>query len=276
MGRDQFLIRSQETFGENKIHRCAVWWGDHRRGGAVLDTDFSSTLAKEAAAKNAAVTCLTKDAAVWSPMGSYLTTLHKDLGVRTWCQERSEWVSSQKLMHPGCLGFDWSPREKFLNTFAVDDNGECNVTFWISENGTKRRTFQADYHIQAGFKWPLFKWSHDDKYFAWIGCSKWNKKDPKSLQGLGKGDADKFTIFDADTCNKLKKDGNKFVASKHIRLLEFSPGMPLLAYATKGTLDTPTSISLMEIPSLRQIVTSSHFDVHHADLLWHSNGAWLC
>jgi len=182
------------------------------------------------------------------------------------------------------LDWDWSPQETYLVTLCIDDtkDGEtATVQLWNAKTGERRRAFDATYHLRAGFKWPYLKWSNDDKYFAWIHTSKWKKISER--HNLGKADADRFIVFDSETCLRLDQ---KSIPCPKIRLLSFSPGprarregepnKPLIAFGTKGSQDKPTNICLMEIPSKERVVTSSHFDVFNADLLWHPNGQWLC
>merc|ERR1711953_265217 len=263
-----------------EYHRCSVWWGDHRRGGAVLETNFESTLAK------VGKTVLTDSECSWSPLESFMTSKHEGRGIKTWCQERGDWVESKKFQHAGAieLDWDWSPQETYLVTLAIEDtkDGEiATVQLWNGKTGERRRAFDATYHLRAGFKWPYLKWSNDDKYFAWIHTSKWKKVSER--HNLGKADADRFVVFDSETCLRLDQ---KSISCPKIRLLSFSPGprarregepnKPLIAFGTKGSQDKPTNICLMEIPSKERVVTSSHFDVFNADLLWHPNGQWLC
>jgi len=277
-GRDQILIRSLDKMGDVDYHRCSVWWGDHRRNGAVLETNFESTLAK------LGKKVLTDSEACWSPLGSYVTSKHDGRGVQTWCQERGDWVLCNRFEHMGTEFFDWSPNETYLITLAFeedDSKGEkAMLQLWNAKTGEPRRKLDATYHYNAGFKWPYLKWSNDDKYFAWIHTSKWKKS--KEKQNLGKADADRFVVFEADTCRRLD---SKAVDCPNIRLLTFSPGprrirggenKPLIAFGTKGSKDKPTSICLMEIPTKQRVCTSPHFDVFNADLLWHPNGQWLC
>ena len=68
---------------------------------------------------------------------------------------------------------DFSPCENYLVTFsppnsrsaanATGPDGEPTaIHIWETRTGVKKRSFHADMpHV-----WPIFKWSHNDKFFA--------------------------------------------------------------------------------------------------------------
>lgn len=63
---------------------------------------------------------------------------------------------------------DFSPRENYLVTWNEDSQN--NLIFWEVRTGAKKRPFTIPLEKEQVKKsWPLYKWSHDEKYFARLG-----------------------------------------------------------------------------------------------------------
>jgi len=265
-GRDQFMVRYKD--GED--HKCAVYWGDHRRGGAVLASDFSSIKKK----------VLTNKEAEWSPLGSYILTRHGP-GMKTYVQNRTgEWIADAKFEHESVDYWDISPNEKYLVTWSSDDNPEL-IQFWELETGLKQRpfTFGALASQKMGIDWPFFKWSHDDQYFAWIQSSKCKKK-AAIPDNLTRADADRIVIFSTEDFRRLDKSSYN---CKNVKVMEFCPSKHLLVYVTSASLDhstgnetIPTAINILTVPQKELKVSYPQVLVHRVNLFWHSSGDYLC
>lgn len=276
-GRDQFLTR----WMSNEKHKTSVSWADHRRGGSVLVTDFTNILARTGSP------VLTDLEAEWSPMGTYVTTRHcldngTEIGVKTWCQGRDdgEWLEHNKFPHLGVDFFCWSPNEKYIVTHdSEQDSPDADLPhpytcqIWDAETGEKMRPIPAGFCAQAQLEWPYIKYSHDDQFFAILGCGKWQSKKRNENKKLSRRDADKITLYNAKNCKRL--DGRSYHC-ENVKDFKFSPGLALLAYATSGNENRPTNISIIKLPSKDLLVSSSHFQVHNAELIWHPKGRLLC
>ena len=75
-----------------------------------------------------------------------------------------------RFNHAGVQFIDFSPCEKYLVTFSPLADSRATdepqaIIIWDVLTGARKRAFNAD-KSQA---LPIFKWSHDDKYFARIG-----------------------------------------------------------------------------------------------------------
>lgn len=63
---------------------------------------------------------------------------------------------------------DFSPCEKYIVTYTPRSDGspdQKRIVIWDIFTGQEKRSFC----LEATSIWPLFRWSHDDKYFACIG-----------------------------------------------------------------------------------------------------------
>jgi translation initiation factor 3 subunit B len=103
----------------------------------------------------------------WSPLGTYLATFHAK-GIALWGGEKFQQIV--RFSHPGVQFIDFSPCEKYLVSFSPLADSRATdepqaIIIWDVLSGLKRRAFNAD-KSQA---LPIFKWSHDDKYFARMG-----------------------------------------------------------------------------------------------------------
>ena len=103
----------------------------------------------------------------WSPLGTYLATFHAK-GIALWGGEKFQQIV--RFSHPGVQFIDFSPCEKYLVSFSPLADSRATdepqaIIIWDVLSGLKRRAFNAD-KSQA---LPIFKWAHDDKYFARMG-----------------------------------------------------------------------------------------------------------
>lgn len=258
-GRDQFMVR----YREGDEHKCAVYWCDHRRGGAVKDTDFSGTMKRSV---------LTTYEAEWSPLGSYILTRHSQ-GMRSLVQNRTgEWIEDQKFEHAVVDFWDFSPQEKYLVTYSSEeDEDNSNVIFWNIETGEEIRPFDATQSRKFGIQWPFFKWSFDDKYFAWMQSTKVKKR--VIPEDLSLADADKIVIYSTETFRRV---GGSSCECKNVKVMDFCPTKHLLVHVTAGTEDKPTNINILTVPEKELKVSYPQVSVHRVNLFWHTSGDYLC
>ncbi|XP_063900751.1 eukaryotic translation initiation factor 3 subunit B-like [Zophobas morio] len=193
----------------------------------------------------------------WSPKGSFLATVHQQ-GVALWGGEY--WKKIQRFEHSGVQLLDFSPCEKYIvtcNNEIVDDRDNPRaIIIWDIRTGAKLRCFQ-----KAGkeFSWPVFKWSHDDKYVARPGD-------------------DYIAIYETPSMKTLVKGEKKTILVEGLRDASFSwsPTVRHLAFWVPEKDPHPARVALLEIPS-KQIVRSKNlFNIEHATMHWHENGYYLC
>lgn len=123
----------------------------------------------------------------WSPLGTYLATIHIR-GMQLWGGQ--SWSRQTRFPHPYVDLVDFSPNENYLCTWSFrpievaeddpilsqDDDGK-NYIIWDLSTGRPLRSF-AMYDLATApegpdgqpvkkqVPWPAFKWSADDKYVA--------------------------------------------------------------------------------------------------------------
>uniref|UniRef100_A0A8C5E874 Eukaryotic translation initiation factor 3 subunit B n=1 Tax=Gouania willdenowi TaxID=441366 RepID=A0A8C5E874_GOUWI len=98
----------------------------------------------------------------WSPKGTYLATFHQR-GIALWGGEKFKQI--QRFSHQGVSLIDFSPCERYVVTFSplIDTKEDPQaIIIWDILTGQKKRGF----HCESSAHWPIFKWSHDGKFFA--------------------------------------------------------------------------------------------------------------
>lgn len=101
----------------------------------------------------------------WSTYGSYLATFHSK-GIALWGGE--QFKECGRFLHRNAKLIDFSPRETYLVTWNEDKKD--NLIFWNVISGEKMKSITVPLKPEDVVKsWPLFKWSHDERYFARLG-----------------------------------------------------------------------------------------------------------
>ena len=192
----------------------------------------------------------TETAIVWSPLGTYFATFHKK-GIALWGGE--DFSQLIRFAHEGVTFIDFSPCEKYLATFsshmAANDNPQA-IIIWDVRTGVRKRSFHAD---QEQIIWPVFKWS-SDKYFA--------KINPDSL-----------SIYETPSMMLLEKKSMKIPG---IRNFSWSPTQNILAYWVAEEKDVPARVTLLEIPSKKELRSKNLFNVADCRMHWQKSGDYLC
>merc|ERR1711879_836677 len=117
----------------------------------------------------------------------------------------------------------------------------------------------------------FFKWSHDDKYFAWMQSSKVKKK--VVPEDLKLADADKIVIYSTETFRRI---GGSSVECRNVKTMDFCPTKHLLVHVTAGTENKPTNINILTVPEKELKVSYPQVSVHRVNLFWHNSGDFLC
>lgn len=254
-GRDQFVtLRGDEV---------AVWWN---RKSEPAEADISRP-------------GWTETYVQWSPLGSYLVSLHRQ-GVQIW--GGPQWISLNRFPHPAVKLIDFSPNERYLVTwsneplvlpperhrenhiFTVEDQGK-QLFVWDIRTGTVLRSFTTatgdDPHGKQKMIWPLFKWSPDDKYVGRV------------IPGQS------INIYQTPDMGLLDKKSTKI---EGVVDFEWSPAVPgksaqqLLSFWSPEQPNQTARVGLMTIPSKEVIRTRNLFSVSDCRLHWQSRGDFLC
>ena len=222
----------------------------------------------------------------WSPMGTYLTTMHAK-GVQLW--GGPSWSRQTRFPHPACNLIDFSPNEKYITTWSfkpievaeddpvltLEEDGK-NYIIWDVATCKPLRSFQTHdlpgpsedengQPIKKKMPWPIFKWSADDQYVA------------RMLDGQS------ISVYELPKMNLLDKTSIKI---EGIRDFEWAPARPqregikakeqLLCYWTPEIGSNPAKVGLMSLPSKEIVRTRNLFNVTDARLEWQSQAAYVC
>jgi len=197
---------------------------------------------------------MTETYVTWSPYGTYLGTFHQQ-GIILW--GGADWERVMRFAHPGVKLLDFSPQENYLVTFSVqyltNDNAEdpqCIV--WDVRSGRKLRGFLGNKDAQNR---PVFKWSHDEKYFARLST-------------------DTISIYETPSMGMLDKKSLKIPGVKDF---SWSPTDNVIAcWVPEESSSKPARVLFISIPSRSVIRSHNLFKVQECNLHWSSNGDYLC
>uniref|UniRef100_G3RJK6 Eukaryotic translation initiation factor 3 subunit B n=1 Tax=Gorilla gorilla gorilla TaxID=9595 RepID=G3RJK6_GORGO len=189
----------------------------------------------------------------WSPKGTYLATFHQR-GIALWGGEKFKQI--QRFSHQGVQLIDFSPCERYLVTFSplmdTQDDPQA-IIIWDILTGHKKRGF----HCESSAHWPIFKWSHDGKFFARMTL-------------------DTLSIYETPVSGL--SDGRRPVRSLLVTGVDFSwsPGGNIIAFWVPEDKDIPARVTLMQLPTRQEIRVRNLFNVVDCKLHWQKNGDYLC
>jgi len=231
--RDQYVVRYRQGTGDKVKEQCDVFWNDVLRKGRV-ETSAGKREMEEG--KH-----MTHRHVMWSPRGTYLATFHES-GILLWAG--SDWSTFARFGHKNVSFIQFSPMENFFISYsmdiAVDEAADRSpdrsarkkksdktkkkkketkaIQIWDILAQKVKRSLEAEWSFEMG-KWPIFKWSYDDSYFARIASSKWEES-PKEMMPDGLLFSDKLTIFETKTMRKLTK---RSFSTPHILDFDWRP-----------------------------------------------------
>ncbi|XP_046491098.1 eukaryotic translation initiation factor 3 subunit B [Neodiprion pinetum] len=186
----------------------------------------------------------------WSPLGTYIATFHKP-GVALWGGPKFE--QTAKFGQRGVECVDFSPCERYLVSYsprAESSVDQKRLVVWDILSGQEKRDFNPD----GSSVWPIFRWSHDDKYLARMG-------------------EDVLNIYETPSFRLLNK---KSIKIPGIRDFSWSPTDNVLAYWVPEDKDVPARVTLLEIPSRNEIRNKNLFNVADCKIHWQKCGDYLC
>ncbi|XP_030839766.1 eukaryotic translation initiation factor 3 subunit B [Strongylocentrotus purpuratus] len=186
----------------------------------------------------------------WSPLGTYLVTFHQK-GIALWGGENFQQI--RRFAHPGVQLIDVSPCERYIVTFSPlnDPRDETQaIIIWDIKTGIKKRGFSCD----NASNWPVFKWSHDGKFFARMA-------------------EDTLGIYETPSFGLLDKKSLKIPG---IREFCWSPASNIMSYWTPEEKENPARVTLMAIPSRKELRVKNLFSVADCKLHWQKQGHYMC
>ncbi|KAJ3195587.1 Translation initiation factor 3 subunit b [Irineochytrium annulatum] len=205
----------------------------------------------------------------WSPKGTYLTTFHKQ-GVVLWGGPGFEKIV--RFAHPNVKLIDYSPDEKMLVSwsnegFVVANGDTHHAIFWDIQSGRQLRSFPVDPNTMRTAEaksvpgtsikidWPIFKWSHDSKYFARMATNM-------------------IQVYETPGMGLIDK---KSIKVDNVRSFDWSPSDNYISYWTPEVEEgnIPARVTVMSIPSREIVRTKNMVSVISASLHWQSAGQYL-
>ncbi|KMZ67384.1 putative Eukaryotic translation initiation factor 3 subunit [Zostera marina] len=245
--RDQFVIRAHTD--------TEVLWNDARKLKA--DPVYRRTF-------------WTESFVLWSPIGTYLATVHRQ-GAAVW-GGASSFNRLMRYAHPMVKLIDFSPGEKFLVTYSSDepkgprDTHKILLNIFDVRTGKLMRDFRGsadDFAIGTGgcgvasVSWPVFRWGggKEDKYFARLGKNMISVYETKN-----------FSVID-----------KKSIKVDNVMDFSWSPTDSILAafVPEMGGGNQPAKVSLFQIPEKTEIRQKNLFSVSDCKMYWQNCGEYL-
>ncbi|KAG2784085.1 hypothetical protein JG687_00009533 [Phytophthora cactorum] len=235
--RDMFVLRHGSD--------TEIFWSDK----GELELDYAGDREK----KNGKQWC--SQYVLWSPQGTYLATFHPQ-GIALWGGDKYEKVG--RFAHKNVKLAVFSPNENYLITLSETEQDSA-IIIWDVKTSKMLRAFPAGKptgekgEVVQGLMTP-FKWSADDQYVARRG-------------------KDVISIYELPSMKLLEK---KSLRAEGVHDFFWSPTDPILAYWAPEGNNVPARVSLVELPSRREVRQKNLFNVSDCKLHWHPNGTFLC
>ncbi|KAJ1452451.1 eukaryotic translation initiation factor eIF2A-domain-containing protein [Pelagophyceae sp. CCMP2097] len=206
----------------------------------------------------------------WSPHGSFLATFHSK-GVALWGD--ASFSKQGRFAHNGVKTLEFSPSENFMITASPNEMDKRACIVWDLRTRKELRAFEAFTQAPNGFTPPeqmdgqlaakppdaKFKWSHDDKYTA--------------RRGKDKQSGDVITIYELPSMQLLDK---KSLRADCVHDFEWSPKANVLCYWAPESGNTPARVTLVELPSRKELRQKNLVNVSDCRISWQSEGEYVC
>jgi len=183
----------------------------------------------------------------WSPKGSFLGTIHEK-GIALWGGK--DFKQIHRFNHPKVSYINFSPCERYLLTLGT--NQEQNLHVWEIFTGQQKRSFEVDFS-NSNLS-ILFKWSSDGKYFA------------RKTEGA-------ISVYETPSMSLLDR---KSISAPNVSQFAWSPKDNYLAYWVTEQDQIPARVTILHIPSRKEIRVKNLFNVQDICLYWHNDGRFLC
>ncbi len=195
---------------------------------------------------------------LWSPQGTYLATIH-DQGVALWGGD--EFMEQHRFKHAGVKFVSFSPCERYLLTCNYDDSDTAFIVWDICKVSPIRSFYKfsspGNAASGAGSEQvpDFFKWSHDGRFLARKG-------------------KDRISIY---VLPGMKLLNTKSLKATGVEDFEWCPKeLSILAYWAPEQDNTPARVSVVDIPSGKDLRQKNLFNVRECRLHWHPDGTYLC
>lgn len=199
-----------------------------------------------------------------------MATIHGP-GVKLWgrtpeVNENGEpnWVVVRRFEHHRVQRIHFSPNENYLVTFCPispenDDkrNPRCILIHDIRTGKVKRGFLGPSVALllpEGQIPWPVFQWSHNDKYFA------------RRNEGT-------ISVYSTPDFGLLDK---KSIKLPKVQDFAWSPCEDHLAYWVPENENSPARVSILAFPSRKEIRSKALYSVDGIRLHWHQQGYFLC
>ncbi|EEA07351.1 uncharacterized protein CMU_002220 [Cryptosporidium muris RN66] len=242
--KENFVIRYQnstEIYSYDSIQRKPelVYDGERAKEGKRVWTDFSVQ---------------------WSPMGSYLVTFHRQ-GVALWSGDN--WDKKVRFEHKDVKFIDFSPNEEYLLTWdgsPSDTRYDRAIRIWHVLSGRLLRSFSTPSVSLKGSDNQFFLWSPSGNYLAY--CS----------------DKSELFVYESSTMNLIEEPetGRKAPLKYALQFFDWSPEENNLSVWCPERGDTPGRLTLLSIPSRKELAIKNVFNVREASVYWQPKGHYMC
>lgn len=206
----------------------------------------------------------------WSPQGSVLATFHNK-GIALWGD--AAFSKQGRFAHDGVKKLEFSPREAYMVTSNEIPGDKRGCIFWDLRTRKELRSFEVSMlpapppallrpDEDPGpprFEPSHFQWSHDDGYAA--------------RRGKDKAGGDVITVYELPAMTLL---GKKSLRADGVRDFQWSPTANCLAYWAPEQGNTPARVTLVELPSRKELRQKNLVNVSDCKLYWHPEGRYLC
>ena len=188
----------------------------------------------------------------WSTTGIYLASFHQQ-GVML--SGGPSFHTINRFSHPGVSMVDFSQMDKFMVTYSPQPipGLDSNIVIWDLSTGAFLKTFLLETSAD-----PNIKWSHDDKYAAFVGKN------------------EVFLMNSTDSFNFIG-GGNESFGYPVVSVMDiaFSPSKNLLAYWSMECENTPAKVAVLEVPTFKLLRVKNLFNISHCNLYWHPESTYF-
>jgi translation initiation factor 3 subunit B len=272
LSRDQFALR----YSAGGTEETGVFWSEASRNPVLF-------YGGEREKTNGKMWC--ERGVKWSPKGAYLATFHEQ-GVMIWggdgmqnlgrlkhdCRNQREKQNNEN----GVNRLSFSPCERFMVTCneRPREQGESTVIVWDLATKKALRQMPLTFTKQGPMPPPghpderqlhpnYFRWSPDGNYLAHMaGEEKGGIFENNSL--IKVYSLPSMTLLDSKSlrCNGVKD-------------FQWSPTDNVISYWAAESGNQPARVSLIELPSRKEVLQKNLFNVKQCLLTWHEGGDYL-
>lgn len=207
----------------------------------------------------------------WSPQGSLLATFH-NRGIALWGD--AQFSKQGRFAHAGVKHLDFSPNENYMITISSPESRDNrSAVVWDVRSRKEIRTFDLvllPAHVPPSIVGQQpeatippsparFQWSHDDAY-----CARRAKDRSDNLI---------ISIYELPSMMLLNKRSLK---ADGVVDFQWSPTANVIAYWAPEQGNTPARVTLVEIPSRKELRQKNLVNVSDCTIYWHPDGTYLC